>query len=111
MSDEFKKFRDLVKVIVSVPKPKAKKKKRGKAIKKTAFSGGNYINAIQKPSDRRRAFSFQISSYGFSSGFSSGVVQISQTIAIVKPKLKTAVAKPRKAIVNTSIFSPHAFLK
>ena len=34
MSDEFNKFRDLVKVIVSVPKPKAKKKKRGKAIKK-----------------------------------------------------------------------------
>lgn len=31
---EFEKFRDMVKVIVSVPKPKTKKKKRGKAIKK-----------------------------------------------------------------------------
>lgn len=34
MKTEFEKFKDLVKVIVSVPKPKAKKKKRGKAIKK-----------------------------------------------------------------------------
>jgi hypothetical protein len=34
MSDEFKKFRDMVKVIVQAPKPKAKKKKRGRAIKK-----------------------------------------------------------------------------
>lgn len=31
---EFEKFRDMVKVIVSVPKPKTKKKKTRKAIKK-----------------------------------------------------------------------------
>ncbi len=34
MPTEFDKFRDLVKVIVSVPKPKDKKKKLGNAIKK-----------------------------------------------------------------------------
>ena len=34
MSTEFEKFRDMVKVIVQAPKPKAKKKKRGKTIKK-----------------------------------------------------------------------------
>jgi len=31
---EFEKFRDMVKVIVSVPKPNTKKKKARKAIKK-----------------------------------------------------------------------------